>query len=108
MWKAISVQIEDKMVVAMRQRTRGRKERRCSESDGRGDEGEAKERATILNTEIRQIKTYGDEVNNPINDYMSEEMDAPSRGIRPARGRARCAWRDLTRIEGRVCVVRRR
>jgi hypothetical protein len=36
----------------------------------RGNESGAKERATILNTEIRQTKTYGDEVNNPINDYV--------------------------------------
>ena len=35
-------------------------------------------------------------------------MNFPSRNIQLARGRARCAWHDLTGIEGRAHVVRRR
>ena len=47
MWKVVHVQIEDRkwMVVAMRQRARSRKEQQCSESDGKGDEGGAKEKS---------------------------------------------------------------
>ena len=33
------------MVVAMRKRARSKKERWCSESDGKGDDGEAKEKS---------------------------------------------------------------
>jgi hypothetical protein len=54
------------------------------------------------------MKTYGDKVNNPINNYMSKEMNAPSRDNRLARGRARHVWRDLTGIKGQAHVVRRR
>ena len=67
-----------------------------------------RKRVAVLNGEIGKMKAYGDEINDPINDYVSEEMNAPSRDIRLARGRARRAWRDLTGIEGRACVVRRR
>ena len=72
--------------VKARQRARGRKERRKSKPDGKGDEGKLKKGATILNTDTRQMKTYGGEANNPINDYMSEEMSVPSRVFRLARG----------------------
>ena len=58
--------------VKARQRARGRKERRKSKSDGKGDE--LKKGATIQRRETRQMKTYGDEANDPINDYMSEEL----------------------------------
>ena len=54
------------------------------------------------------MKIYRDEVNNLINDYVSEEMNAPSRDIRLARGQVQQAWRDLTSIEGCTCVIRRR
>lgn len=74
------------MVVAARQRARSRKERRWISSDGRGDEGKLKERVTILKTETRQMKTYGDETNNPIYSYMSEGMNAPSRGKSTGEG----------------------
>jgi hypothetical protein len=40
---------------------------------------ELRKSATILNTETRQMKTYGDEANDPINVYMTEELNVPSR-----------------------------
>ena len=71
----------------------------------RENEGKLKKGATILKTEARQMKTYGDEANNPINDYMSEEMNVPSREeTRLTRGRTRRAWRGLSGIEGRAVV----
>ena len=43
--------------VKARQRARGRKERRKSKPDGKGDEGKLKKGATILNTVTRQMNT---------------------------------------------------
>jgi hypothetical protein len=108
-WKTVGVQIEGRkwIIVTMWQQAQNRKEQQCSESDERGNKGGAKERATILNRKIRQIRTYGDKGNNPINNYMSKEMNALSRDIQLVRGQAWYAWCDLTGIEGHPCIIRR-
>jgi hypothetical protein len=42
---------------------------------------ELRKRAMILNTETRQMKTYRDKANNPMNVYMTEELNVPSRDL---------------------------
>jgi hypothetical protein len=54
-WKVVGVQIEDRkwIVVAMWQQAQRWKEQQCSGSDSKGNDGEAKKGAMVLNREIR-------------------------------------------------------
>ena len=83
------------MVVEGRQRARSRKEQRCSECDGKGNEREAKERSdeTKTLTETRQKGAYEEEPNKSISGYMSEKYmpRAGTRLVRPSRTRNRTA-----------------
>ena len=70
-----------------------------------GRRGEAKERSDDTKDRNKTNETYGDDADDPISDYMSEELNVLSRGIRLAgKGSGATCMARLDRYrEARVC-----